>query len=208
MTTGKDHAAGDKRPSLGDLGLVYTKIGMVGFGGGYAVLSLIRSEVVERRGWLRPESFDHLLEMTAFAPGATTVNVLTAIAYRLVGLPGVLLGTLALLWPSFVLMLALAASTALLHTAWLVGALRGVEVAVIGLLATVVVTLGGDLPRAIPLYVLALLAFLLTLFGFSPLLAVLLSAALGAVDFLLRRTPLPAPGNGAADPWTRRRPGG
>jgi chromate transporter len=196
-----------KRPSIGELVFVYTKIGMVGFGGGYAVLSFIRSETVERRGWLRPESFDHLLEMTAFAPGATTVNVLTAIAYRLTGIPGVLLGTLALLWPSFVLMLALAAATAVLRAPWLVGALRGVEVAVIGLLASVVVTLGRDLPRALLLYLLAALAFLLTVLGFTPILAVLLSAVLGALDFLLRRTPLPPPEQGSAS-RTRQRPSG
>ncbi len=114
-------------PSLLALIGVYTKIGILGFGGGYAVLAFIRSEVVDKHGWQSAEQFDHVVEMTAFAPGPTTSNVLAAIAFRLHGWKGMVLGSIAALWPSFVLIMILAAVTRVLHNPWLSGALHGIE---------------------------------------------------------------------------------
>lgn len=189
-----------RKPDLRELVTVYGKIGILGFGGGYAVLAFIRAEVVTSRAWMTDEQFDHIVEMTAFAPGATTINVMAAIAYRLLGPAGVAVGALAVLWPSFLVILALAAATAVMRQPWLVGALRGVEVAVVGLLATVVATLGKDLPRHMLLYAIAAGAFVLTLAGLDPVWTVLLAAAAGALDFLVRRRPFPNPGAGRSSP--------
>lgn len=65
--------------------------------------------------------------MTAFAHGPATSNVLTAIAFRLHGWKGMVLGSIAALWPSFVLIMILAAVTRVLHNPWLSGALHGIE---------------------------------------------------------------------------------
>ncbi|MCY0881760.1 MAG: chromate transporter, partial [Firmicutes bacterium] len=90
-------------PSLTALMSVYMKIGILGFGGGYAVLSFIRTEIVTEHAWLSGSQFDHVVEMTAFAPGPTTSNVLASIAYRLHGWRGLIFGITAALWPSFLL---------------------------------------------------------------------------------------------------------
>ncbi len=183
---------------------VYGKIGILGFGGGYAVLAFIRSETVEERRWLTPEQFDHILEMTSFAPGATTVNVMAAIAYRLRGWPGLLAGTVAVLWPSFLMILALARLTEALHDPWVLGALKGVEVAVVGLLIDVVVTLAKEVPRAAITVALGVLAGVLVLLGINPALTLLLVAAIGLADYLIRRRPLPERPRPGASPSTAR----
>jgi chromate transporter len=188
-------------PRLGQLLQAYTQIGLVGFGGGYAVLALIRTELVVRRGWISEQRFDHIVEMTAFAPGAATVNVLAAVAYRLLGVRGMVLGTAAVLWPSFLLILGLAAGTSVLHAPWVVGALRGMELAVVALLITVVATLAQDLPRSPLLYGIAAFGFALTLAGLNPLWVVLTAATLGAADYAVRRRSLtPPPGGPAGSP--------
>jgi chromate transporter len=177
-------------PTLMSLIGVYTKIGILGFGGGYAVLSFIRAEVVEKHGWVRGVQFDHMVEMTAFAPGPTTTNLMASIAFRLQGWKGLALGSAAVLWPSFVLILILAEVTSVLHNPWLSGALHGIEVAVIGLLVDVVWTLWKDVPKAVITGCLAGLALTLTLLGINPVITIGLAAVAGLVDFWVRREPL------------------
>ncbi|MCL6564615.1 MAG: chromate transporter [Firmicutes bacterium] len=167
------------RGDLLPLILAYSKIGLLGFGGGYAVLSFIRQELVERRGWLSRHEFDEMVEMAALAPGAVTTNVLSAIAFRRAGTAGLLAGLLAALWPSFLLILLLAQVGALAHNRWVEGAYRGLEMAVVGLLADVAVSLWNDLPRHRYLRVLPLAAAAATLLGANPAATVLLAALSG-----------------------------
>lgn len=180
-------------PSFWQLVRTYTTIGILGFGGGFAVLSFIRSEVVARGRWLTDPQFDHIIEMSAFAPGATTINVLVSIAYRLRGWTGLLAGVVAVLWPSFLLILGLAKLTQVLHNPWLVGALRGVEIAVVGLLAHVVWTLWKEVPRVWLMGLIVCVATVCTLLGWNPALIILLAAGLGLGDFLIRKQPFEPP---------------
>ena len=193
IKTGSPNSFGGEKPSLKTLLQVYGKIGILGFGGGFAVLSFIRSEVVTRHHWLTEEQFDHVVEMTSFAPGPTTTNVMAAIAYRLLGWQGLVLGTVAVLWPSFLLILALSKLTRLLHSVWMVGVLRGIELAVIGLLVDVVFTLWHDVPKSWLTGGLALVAVAASLLDINPALIILLVAAVGVLDFLVRKKPLVPP---------------
>lgn len=161
--------------------MAYSKIGLLGFGGGYAVLTFIRQELVERRAWLSRRQFDEVVEMAALAPGAVTTNVLSAIAFRRAGAAGLLVGLLAALWPSFLLILLLAQLGTLAHSRWVEGAYRGVEVAVVGLLADIAVSLWHDLPRHRYLRVLPLAATAAALLGANPAVTVLLAALSGYV---------------------------
>jgi chromate transporter len=173
------HTARGRLPELLPLMLAYSKIGLLGFGGGYAVLSFIRQELVERRAWLTQHEFDEVVEMAALAPGAVTTNVLSAIAFRRAGPAGLLAGLLAALWPSFLLILLLAQLGTLAHNPWVEGAYRGLEVAVVGLLADVAVRLWNELPPQRYLRILPLAAAAATLFGVNPATTVLLAALSG-----------------------------
>jgi chromate transporter len=176
--------------SLLSLLAVYTKIGTLGFGGGYAVLSFIRSETVEKHAWITPQQFDQIVEMSAFSPGPTTTNVLAAIAMRLKGTKGLILGFFAVIWPSFLLILGLADATAVLHNPYLTGALRGIEVAVIGLLLDVVWTLWKDVPHLILTAAIAAMAVGLTVIGISPIITIALASVIALTDYAIRKTPL------------------
>ncbi len=175
------------RVRLRDVWGVYMKIGVLGFGGGFSVLSFIRSETVERHHWLKDEQFDHIVEFTAFSPGATTINVMAAIAYRVRGWLGVLVGVVAVLWPSFLLILGLATATSMIRSPWVQGALTGIEAAVVGLLVVVVRSLFLDLPRKKIYLIVAILAGLLTLFGLNPAFVVLMAAVSGIFSVFVHR---------------------
>ena len=95
--------------------LVFSKIGIVGFGGGYAMLSLIQGEVVTKHHWLSSAEFTDIVAVSQMTPGPLGINMATYVGYTSVlnaGYPpsmamlGSLLSTLSILWLPFILMLA------------------------------------------------------------------------------------------------------
>ena len=63
----------------------YLKIGFFGFGGGYAMLSLIHSEVVERNAWLTNAEFADIVAVSQMTPGPIAINSATYIGYEVAG---------------------------------------------------------------------------------------------------------------------------
>ena len=59
---------------------VYLKIGILGFGGGYAMLSLIQADVVDRYGWISLQEFTDIVAISQMTPGPIGINSATYIA--------------------------------------------------------------------------------------------------------------------------------
>ena len=174
-------------PGWRDLGLTYLKIGTIGFGGGYAVMDLIHSELVEKHGWLTEQRFQNMVALSEMAPGALTVNLLAGIAYRLGGVKAMVLATTALILPSFVLIIILAG----LFFAWqenpmVKGALQGLTAGVVGLLLAVVWDLVKKAPHHWCCFAVGVAALALGLaFPLNPIWLVLMGALAGALKVAL-----------------------
>ena len=85
---------------------IYLKIGFFGFGGGYAILSLIQYEVVDRYGWITNQQFTDIIAVSQMTPGPIGINSATYIGYTATGsVWGAMVATLAICLPSFVLVL-------------------------------------------------------------------------------------------------------
>jgi chromate transporter len=96
----------------------------------------LRRELVERRGWLQPSDITEALAYTKPLPGSTVIQVVSFLGWRLGNWPGAIVATVAFLLPALALMtVAAAAVLALPDAPWVRGALTGLQVAVIGLLA-------------------------------------------------------------------------
>lgn len=92
------------------LQLFYTffKIGLFGFGGGYAMLSMIQGEVVTRYGWLTSQEFTDIVAISQMTPGPIGINSATYVGFTATGsVWGSIIATLAVVLPSFILMLAI-----------------------------------------------------------------------------------------------------
>ena len=100
------------------LQLFYTffKIGLFGFGGGYAMLSMIQGEVVTRHEWLTPQEFTDIVAISQMTPGPIGINSATYVGYNTIvdagygmgmGIVGSCIATFAVVLPSFILMLAI-----------------------------------------------------------------------------------------------------
>ena len=93
---------------------VYLKIGILGFGGGYAMLSLIQADVVDRYGWISLQEFTDIVAISQMTPGPIGINSATYIGYTAVhnagysetmSILGSCLTTFAVCLPSFILVL-------------------------------------------------------------------------------------------------------
>ncbi len=79
--------------------LTFAKIGILGFGGGYAMIPLIQHEIAQY-GWLTSAEFADIVAVSQMTPGPVGVNAATFIGIRAAGLPGALAATIGLLLPS------------------------------------------------------------------------------------------------------------
>lgn len=84
---------------------LFFKIGLWGFGGGFAMYSMIQFEVVERYGWLTAGEFADIIAISQMTPGPVSINCATYVGYQAGhGVFGAVLASLALCLPSIVLM--------------------------------------------------------------------------------------------------------
>ena len=93
----------------------YLKIGFFGFGGGYAMLSLIHSEVVVRNEWLTNGEFSDIIAISQMTPGPIALNSATYIGYEVAGVLGSVVATTAVCIPSLTLMILLTRFFLMLH---------------------------------------------------------------------------------------------
>ena len=82
---------------------VFIKIGVLGFGGGYAMLSLIEHEVVDNYGWMTTTDFADMVAISQMTPGPISINMATYVGYTTGGFFGSLLASFAICLPSLVM---------------------------------------------------------------------------------------------------------
>lgn len=86
--------------------LTFFKIGVFGFGGGYAMISLIQAEVVTEHGWITASQFADIIAISQITPGPIAINSATYIGYTATGsVWGSALATLGVCAPSLIIML-------------------------------------------------------------------------------------------------------
>ena len=181
--------------------LTFLKIGAVSFGGGYAMIPLIREECLAY-GWLTEEAMMNFIAVAESTPGPISVNLATFVGSSQAGIWGSLVATLGLVLPSFIIILIIVSMIQnLMKLAGVQAALDGVKPVVIGLilatsatmfLSTVVgmTTIGGGM--AFNPWALVILAVLVGVSmayqkwkgkKISPILLILLSAVLGMLIY-------------------------
>jgi len=85
--------------------LVFFKIGAFTFGGGYAMVPIIQSEVAEKRGWIKNEDILDILAISESTPGPIAINSATFVGYQVAGVFGSVMATLGVVLPSLIIIL-------------------------------------------------------------------------------------------------------
>ena len=121
----------------------FFKIGSFTFGGGWAMISIIQREVVEKHHWIKQEEFLDLLAIAQSMPGILAVNISTVIGDRLKGVKGSLAAALGTILPSFIIILMIAiflTPDAIKNNPTLTAIFKGIRPAVVALIIAPVIT--------------------------------------------------------------------
>ena len=168
------------------------KIGAFTFGGGYAMISLLESEFVSRRAYLDEEEFIDLVTIAESTPGPIAINCSTYIGYKVGGILGATLATLAMCLPSFTIIYLISLFlNSFLEIPLVASAFRGIQVAVLYLILSAALKMFKALKKNVLSIVLFSLSFLATVLlalfakDFSAVLMILASALLGLVLYLV-----------------------
>ena len=184
-------------PPLRSLFLKIFKLGTTAYGGP-AMISQIRETAVKRYGWVKEEEFMRGVALCQLIPGATMVQIVTYVGYRVRGIWGALTAAVAFVLPAFIALLFLSAVYFRYHSLWLIQALfKGLGAIVVAIILNACITFGRSVLKDWKVVLIAALSFVAFFFQWNFVLIFLFAAVAG---LLLRpKTPLPkAAASGAA----------
>lgn len=161
--------------------LTFAKVGVMTFGGGYAMLPILQREVVENKGWATDEELTDYFAIGQCTPGVIAVNTATFIGQKCRGILGGIVATLGVVFPSLVIIAALAGViTTFSHLAWVQHAFAGIRVCVCVLIFNAVLKLWKGAVRDVWGLVIFLVILALSVFTkLSPIIYVLAAAVAG-----------------------------
>ena len=124
--------------------LEFLKIGLFTFGGGYAMIPLIR-EVVLKHGWLDESQFLNMIGVAEVTPGPIAVNMATYVGSTQAGFLGALLCTIGVILPAFLIMLLISILLKkFMKNKYVQSALGGIKFVAIALIAASAITIFAD----------------------------------------------------------------
>ena len=166
-----------------DMFLTFAKVGVMTFGGGYAMLPILQREIVDNKGWATEEELMDYFAIGQCTPGVIAVNTATFIGQKNKGMVGGIFATLGVVFPSLLIISALAGVIeAFSHIGWVQNAFGGIRVCVCVLILNAVVKL---MKKAV-VDKATLIIFLLVMLGsgltdLSPVIFVILAGVAGVL---------------------------
>ena len=166
-----------------ELFTTFAKIGAFTFGGGYAMLSLLQREVVDKHKWASEEELLDYYAIAQCTPGVIAVNTATFVGAKRAGIWGGICATLGVLLPSIIIITIIAAFiNHFLEYEIVQNILGGIRVAVAVLIINSVITMSKKSIVDVVCVAIAIVSFALSLiFSLSPILIVLAAGALGLI---------------------------
>jgi chromate transporter len=168
-------------PRLGALAAICMKVDVLAFGGGFASVPLMYREMVTARSWIGARTFMDGIALGQVTPGPIVITA-TFVGYQIAGLGGALVATLAIFFPSFVIVLVAAPWFATLRARrWFEPALHGALLSFVGLLVYVTLQFARAVDWSIGTGALAAAALSALLAGVDVLWVVLGAGAIAAI---------------------------
>lgn len=168
---------------LMEMFIAFFKIGAFTFGGGYAMVPLIEEEVVNNKKWIEKDEFMDILVVSQSLPGALAVNCSIFLGYKIAGLVGAIMALLAVILPSFFIILLIATFFMQFRNNYYVNAgFMGINVAVPLLVLMGAISLSKGLEKNIRTGVTIIVALIaLIFFDIHPVIVMIISALYGII---------------------------
>ena len=165
----------------------FLKVGFFGFGGGYAMLSLIYNEIVESQGWLSDQQFTDIVAISQMTPGPIAINSATYVGYTVTGdVWGAATATLAVCMPPLTIMVLITKFYLAFRSNKYVGyAMDGLQPMIVGMIgaAAFLLMTPSNFPNiaSVAVFLACLAASMLT--RVNPILLIAASAVAGIAIF-------------------------
>ena len=182
--------------SLWKLYQVFCSVGFCTFGGGYAMISMIENNCVERKQWITHDEMMNVTVIAEATPGPIAINCATFTGYKRAGFIGALVATLGIVVPSFVVIYLISMFLDnFLELTIIANAFKGIKIAVGILILDAAITMIKKmhkkiLPRAIMLCsCVVMLCVNIFAWNFSSISLMLIAAAVSLTIFILNGAP-------------------
>ena len=168
---------------LVNLFISFFKIGIMTFGGGYAMLPMLEREIVTKHKWATMEEIMDYFAIGQCTPGIIAVNTATFVGYKKKKISGGIAATLGVITPSIIIICILAGIIdAVSDNTYVQHAFAGISVAVCALLVQAVLKLTKSGVKDIFTGIVAVVSFVLSVvFGLSPIIIVILAGIASCV---------------------------
>ena len=173
--------------------LLMMKIGLFTFGGGYAMISLLSRELVEKRKYIDDDEFMDVVAIAESTPGPIAINMATYIGYKRLGILGSLFATLGLVIPSFVILYVISLFFDSFMSYDIVRrAFKGIQVAVVYLILSAGIRMLKKMKKSpLPILlcssvILAMITLSILSISFSSILYILIGGAIGLTAYLIK----------------------
>lgn len=184
----------NKQVSLWTLFLTMLKIGAFTFGGGYAMIAIIESELSSKRGWIGKDEFLDMVAIAESTPGPVAVNMATFVGYKLGGVLGSCIATAGVVLPAFIIMFTIALFfDAFLSLKYVGYAFKGIQACVVYLILSAGLKMLKSMKKnAFNLTIIiavtaAMLCFSLFSVNFSSIYLILICGCVGIAAYLISR---------------------
>ena len=173
---------------LSNIFFVFLRLGALTFGGGLAMLPIIKRDVVDR-GWIPEEEFSDYIAVAQVAPGMIAINIATLVGMHLRKRIGALVAVIGVALPSIIVITVIASLLSEFADIVLVQkVLKGIIIVVVVLLGTAIIEIGSKAIRNVYLFFYAAMCFAAVYFlGLSSVLVIGLSFLLGTIHTLIRK---------------------
>ena len=176
-------------PSLGEIALLFLKLGTIGFGGPAAHIAMLEREVVQHRRWLTPTAFLDLLGATNLIPGPNSTEMAIHVGYRKGGFPGLILAGVCFILPAALIVTFIAWAYVHYGTVPELGVvLRSVKPVIIIIVLQAMWSLGKTAIKTPLLAAVAVCSVVLSAAGFHELMVLLVAGVGGALASRVQRT--------------------
>ena len=166
---------------LFEIFMAFARVGVMTFGGGYAMIPILEQEIVDRHGWASEEELMDYYAVGQCTPGVIAVNTATFIGYKVAGTIGGIVATLGVVFPSVVIITVIAGIlTSFADVPAVKSAFAGIRVCVCVLIFNAVLKLWKKAVVDKASLILFLGVFLLSVFfDISPIVFVVFCAVAG-----------------------------
>lgn len=174
---------GDFMKIIFEIFLSIFKIGAFTFGGRYAMIPLIEQEVVNNKKWLNKDEFMDVLVVAQSLPGAMAINASIFLGYRIAGILGAISALIAVILPSFIIIILIAAFFMQFRNNYYVNAaFMGITAAVPMLVLVGAISLAKGIPKNLRSLITILISLIaLIFFHINPVVVIIVSGVYGAI---------------------------